>query len=58
VKFGAPFTAGATVRGTVAPTSVDAEVAKLQKTLEGAPFEITIEPLEPQRLDRQAHDAT
>jgi uncharacterized protein YndB with AHSA1/START domain len=36
--------------GTVVPTQVDAEVAKTQKTYEGARFEVTIETMEPQRL--------
>jgi uncharacterized protein YndB with AHSA1/START domain len=50
VKFDGPFTPGATVRGVIAPTVVNAEVAKGQKQFEGAPFEIAIERMEPERL--------
>jgi len=34
----------------VVPTTVDEEVAKSQKPYEGAPFEITVEQMEPERL--------
>jgi uncharacterized protein YndB with AHSA1/START domain len=50
VKFDGLFAPGACVRGVVAPTTVDAEVAKAQKEYEGMPFEITIEQMEPERL--------
>jgi uncharacterized protein YndB with AHSA1/START domain len=50
VKFDGPFAPGACVRGVIAPTKVDAEVAKAQKEYEGTPFEITIERMEPERL--------
>jgi uncharacterized protein YndB with AHSA1/START domain len=50
VKFDGPFAPGACMRGVVAPTTVDAEVAKAQKKYEGMPFEITIEQMEPERL--------
>lgn len=45
-----PFVAGAKLTGRIVPTKVDAEVAKLQEPHTGAPFEITIEAIEPQRL--------
>jgi uncharacterized protein YndB with AHSA1/START domain len=50
MKFDGQFTPGASVRGVIAPTTVDAEVAKAQKKYEGTPFEITIEQMEPERL--------
>ena len=50
MKFDLPFAPGAAVRGVIAPTTVDAEVAKAQKAHEGLPFEITIEQMEPERL--------
>src|SRR6185503_20742997 len=46
----APFTPGAAIRGVIAPTSVDADVAKAQKPYEGRPFELWIDRLEPERL--------
>ena len=50
VRFDGPFAAGACVHGVIVPTTVDAEVARLQKEYEGMPFEITIEQMEPERL--------
>jgi len=50
VKFDAPFTAGARMRGTLVGTAVDADVAKAQKQYEGIPFEITVDRIEPERL--------
>ena len=50
VKFDAPFTPGAHMRGKIVGTAVDAEVAKLQKRYEHVPFEITIDRIEPERL--------
>lgn len=50
VKFDGPFVQGASVHGAIAPTKVNAEVAKAQKAHEGMPFEITIEQVEPERL--------
>ncbi len=35
MKFHGPFAPGATMRGVIVPTSVDAEVAKAQKAHEG-----------------------
>jgi uncharacterized protein YndB with AHSA1/START domain len=48
VKFDEPFIPGATLRGALVGTSVDAEVAKMQQQYRHIPFEITIERLEPQ----------
>src|SRR6202030_1784473 len=50
VKFHGPFTPGASIRGVIVTTTVNAEVAKAQKEYEGMPFEITIEQIEPERL--------
>ena len=50
VKFDSPFAPGASMRGVIVPTSVNAEVASAQKPYEGMPFEITIEQMEPERL--------
>lgn len=50
MKFDGPFSPGATMRGVIVPTDVNAEVAKAQQPYEGLPFEITIEKMEPERL--------
>jgi uncharacterized protein YndB with AHSA1/START domain len=50
VRFEGPFVAGSPVRGAIAPTTVDPEVAKLQQPYAGMTFEITIDRIEPQRL--------
>lgn len=50
VKFDAPFTPGAHMRGKIVGTAVDAEVAKSQKQYWHVPFEITIDRIEPERL--------
>lgn len=44
------FTPGAAVRGAIAPTQADAEVAKMQEPYTGLSFDITIDRLEPERL--------
>jgi uncharacterized protein YndB with AHSA1/START domain len=49
-KFDGPFVPGGAIRAVVMPTTVDPEVAKAQKEYEGAPFEIIIEKMEPERL--------
>src|SRR5262249_54571547 len=50
VKFEGPFVAGATLRGSIAPTTVDPQVAALQQPYAGQAFEITVDRIEPQRL--------
>ena len=50
VKFDGPFAPGKPVRGAIAPTTVDAEVAKAQQAYTGMLFEITIDRIEPERL--------
>ncbi len=44
------FEAGRVLRVAIAPTTVDPEVAKLQKPYEGFPFEIRIVQVEPERI--------
>src|SRR6202007_1977739 len=50
MKFDGPFAPGATMRGVIVPTRVNAKVAEAQKKYEGMAFEITIEQMEPERL--------
>ncbi|MBK6691862.1 MAG: SRPBCC family protein [Myxococcales bacterium] len=50
VVFDGPFVAGAPMRGRIVPTTVDAEVAKLQEPHAGKPFDITVDRIEPERL--------
>src|SRR5216684_1470053 len=50
MKFDGPFAPGASMRGVIVPTAVNAEVAKAQKPHEGKAFEITIDQVEPERL--------
>lgn len=45
-----PFVAGAEVRGRIAPTQVDAEVARLQEPHRGKPWRISVERIEPMAL--------
>jgi uncharacterized protein YndB with AHSA1/START domain len=45
-----PFLAGKKANGTIQPTKVDAEVAKMQEPHAGTPFEIVVERIEPMRL--------
>jgi len=50
MKFDGGFEPGASMRGVIVPTTVNAEVAKAQKPYEGLPFDIIIEKMEPERL--------
>src|ERR1700719_2628717 len=50
MKLDGPFTPGASLRGVIVPTTVDAGVAKAQQDYAGMPFEITVEKVEPERL--------
>lgn len=50
VEFDEPFIAGAHIVGRMAPTKVDAEIAKSQEPYAGAAFEITIDRIEPMRI--------
>lgn len=47
VRFDGPFVAGARLTGRIVPTSVDAEVAKLQKPHEGKAFEFVVDRIAP-----------
>ena len=50
MKFDQPFAQGSQMRGVIGQTTVDAEVARLQKPYEGLPVEILIERMEPERI--------
>ena len=50
LKFDGPFAQGASLRGVIVPSTVNAEVAELEKPHEGVVFDITIEKIEPDRL--------
>jgi uncharacterized protein YndB with AHSA1/START domain len=50
VKFEGPFTPGASLRGVIVGTTVDADVAKAQQEHEGLPFDITVDRIEPERV--------
>ncbi len=49
-KFDGDFRPGVHMRGTIVPTTVDAKIAESQKAYSGAPFELTIDRMEPERL--------
>jgi uncharacterized protein YndB with AHSA1/START domain len=49
VAFDGPFVAGARLTGRIVPTTVDAEVAKLQEPYAGTKFEIAVDRIEPMR---------
>jgi uncharacterized protein YndB with AHSA1/START domain len=48
VKFDGPFAPGAVMRGVIVGTTVDPEVAKMQKPYEDKLFEITVEEMAPE----------
>jgi uncharacterized protein YndB with AHSA1/START domain len=50
MKLEGPFRAGQLLRGHIAPTSVDPEVAKMQKPYEGTAVVLWIERIEPKTL--------
>jgi uncharacterized protein YndB with AHSA1/START domain len=50
MKVEGPFVAGKPVHCMVACTTVDAEVAKMQKPHEGVAFTLDVEAIEPERL--------
>ncbi len=47
-RFDGPFILGTNLRGSIAPTEMNPEVAAMQKPYEGKPFEISIEAIEPE----------
>lgn len=50
VKFDGPFKAGERIAGRIVATTVDPQIADMQKPYEGLPFDITIDRIEPQKL--------
>jgi uncharacterized protein YndB with AHSA1/START domain len=50
VKFDGPFKAGERIIGKIAPTTVDPQVAAMQKPYEGMTFDITIDRIEPEKM--------
>lgn len=46
VAFEGPFVEGARLKGKIVPTTVDAEVANMQKPYEGLAFEIAVDRIE------------
>ncbi|MFY9801908.1 MAG: SRPBCC family protein [Candidatus Acidiferrales bacterium] len=50
MKVAGPFVAGKTVRGVIVPTTVNEEVAKMQKAHEGKAIELHVVAVEPERL--------
>jgi len=49
VAFDGPFVSGSRLTGRIVPTTVDEEVARLQKPHEGKKFEIWVDRIEPMR---------
>jgi uncharacterized protein YndB with AHSA1/START domain len=49
VAFDGPFAEGARLTATIVPTSVDAEVARLQQPYAGMTFEFLVDRIEPMR---------
>lgn len=47
VGFDGPFVEGTRLTGKITPTTVDAEVAKMQESHAGMPFDWTVERIEP-----------
>jgi uncharacterized protein YndB with AHSA1/START domain len=50
LKFDGPFVEGASVRGVIVPSTINAEINALEKPHEGVVFEIKIEKIQPGRL--------
>jgi uncharacterized protein YndB with AHSA1/START domain len=50
MRFNAAFAPGATMTGVIVPTTVNQEVAKMQKPYQAISFEIKIEQMQPERL--------
>jgi uncharacterized protein YndB with AHSA1/START domain len=50
MRFNAPFAPGATMTAVIVPTTVNQDVAQMQKPYEGISFEIKIEQMQPERL--------
>jgi uncharacterized protein YndB with AHSA1/START domain len=58
MRVNGPFEAGRRLHAVISPTTVDPEVAAMQKPYEGKSFTITIERIEPEQLFsfRWTHD--
>ena len=50
VRLDGQFKAGAQISGTITPTTVDPEVARMQQPYEGMKFDIVIDRVEPKKL--------
>ena len=50
VRLDGSFKAGTPISGSITPTTVDSEVAKMQKPYEGMKFEIVVDRIEPKTL--------
>jgi len=50
MTFDGPFVQGASLRGVILPSTVNAELAGVQKPHQGVAFDVTIERIEPERL--------
>ena len=50
VRFNGRFEATKPISGSIAPTTVDPDVAKMQKPYEGMKFDIVIDRIEPMKL--------
>jgi uncharacterized protein YndB with AHSA1/START domain len=50
MKLEGPFVPGETVKGVIAPTTADAEVAKKQEKYAGVRVDLAIQQIEPERL--------
>ena len=50
VRLDGQFKAGTQISGTITPTTVDPEVARMQQPYEGMKFDIVIDRIEPKKL--------
>ena len=50
MRLNGPFTAGQPIKGVIACTAVDEEVARMQKPYEGTPVHFFVEKIQPQTL--------
>ena len=50
MKVEGPFVQGKNVRASIAPTTVDPEIADAQKAYEGMPFEVMVVTIEPRKV--------
>ena len=50
VKFNGPFVSGESMKGVIVTTTVNDEVAAMQKPYEGMPFNIVVQQMVPEKL--------